>query len=52
VYLFSYFAAEPTSVGLLINLGIGFLTGYGVREIISRARRRRYRTSSFFRERL
>jgi hypothetical protein len=48
VPLMSHFADVPTVVNLLIVLGIGFLSGYGFREMISRRRRRHRRTSRFF----
>jgi hypothetical protein len=51
LHLFGYFIAVPMISGL-IGLGIGFVTGYGVRAMVSRRRRRRYMRGKFFGEKL
>jgi hypothetical protein len=51
LHLFGYFIAVPMITGL-IGLGIVFVTGYGVRAMVSRRRRRRYMRSKFFGEKL
>jgi hypothetical protein len=51
LHLLGYFIAVPMITGL-IGLGIGFVTGYGVRALVSRRRRRRYMRGKFFGEKL